>query len=454
MSYVSHQRAGLAVGTRRPPWPFLLFLTAVLFVNYHNFSLDHREIYSGNSSQNNFAASVNGSVIDHIALLALGIGAVYSLARHRVRGVFRADGLLGWLVVGFVGWAVISVLWAADLPLTLQRLAGLAIQSVAAVAVARRLLLREIVLWTFFSTFIYLSFGIAVEVLSGAFWPFASGYRFAGSMGPNDQAVECGILLLSAVAAVDLARRWRKLGFFCACLGFIFLILCASRTALTASVLALCVYVGLVKSRRSKAAMACTVAFISCLLLLFMEAGLAPHLKSAILLGRDDPNSVDTFAGRTMIWRDVGPYIREHPVLGYGYGGFWNPSHITAISDEVSLGVPNGHSTYVDYLLTLGGVGLIAYVSILLIGIRRTFRLYKRSQDPAFAFCAAVLVFCAVHGVLESATAERGLVKFLCMVVLVEIAFAFTQRSSWVTAVSSSSTAPRPHDSRTLVEVG
>jgi O-antigen ligase len=260
-------------------------------------------------------------------------------------------------------------------------------------------------------------------VLFGAFRPFASGYRFAGGQDPNSEGIDCGLLLLSAVAAGDLERRWRALLWACALLGFVFLILSGSRTALAAALLALVVYVAAVCSRGTKIAMALSLSILFCFLLLFLGAGLLSGVKSAILLGRDDPGSVDTFSGRTMIWEDVGYYIRQRPILGYGYGGFWNPTHISVISDEEKGGVPEGHSAYVDYLLTLGTVGLVAYTFLLVAGIKRAFRFHRLSQNPAFAFCGVLLVFCALDGLLESATLNGSLLMFLWMVVLARLAF-------------------------------
>jgi O-antigen ligase len=307
------------------------------------------------------------------------------------------------------------------LPLTLKSLTGFGILCIAAAAVVRRLLLREIILWTFFSTILFLFIGVSAEVLFGTFRPFASGYRFSGSLHPNSQGTECGLLLLSAVAAADLDKRWRALFWACAFLGFVFLILSGSRTALAAALLALVVYSAAACSRATKIALAYSLSIIVCFLLLFLEAGLLPGLKGTILLGRDDPDSVGTFTGRTMIWEDAGYYIRQRPILGYGYGGFWTPTHINVISDEEKWGVPDGHSAYIDYLLTLGTVGLVAYTLLLFAGIRRAFRFHRLSRNSAFAFCGAFLVFCALDGFFESAIGEASILLFLCMVVLARL---------------------------------
>jgi exopolysaccharide production protein ExoQ len=431
MIHSSHLHPEVGLTVKRAPWLFFLFLTVLFFLSYRNLSINPQGVDNEDASSDQFATSVSGTPVTHFAQILLAIGAVITLIRYRAYGHLRINGISGFLFLTFVGWAFISPLWAEHLQLTVQRLGGFAILCIAAAAVTRRLSLREIIIWTFLSTAMFLFLGILVEVLFGTFHPFASGYRFAGSLGPNDQGVECGILLLSAAAAADVEIRRRGLFWACGILGFIFLVLSGSRTALAASVLALVVYEAAVRSKRSKIVAVFTACILSCLVLLLLGAGLLPNLRSAILLGRDDPDSVDSFSGRTMIWQDLEQYIRERPILGSGYGGFWTPNHIEKISDEENHGVPNGHSTYVDYLLTLGAVGLAAYSGLLLAAIRDAFRCHKRSHDPAFAFCGALLVFCAVHGFLESGSAERGILKFLCMVVLVRLAFEPPQQISW-----------------------
>ncbi len=95
---------------------------------------------------------------------------------------------------------------------------------------------------------------------------------------------------------------------------------------------------------------------------------------------------------------------------------------MSAISEEEKWGVSSSHSAYLDYLLSLGAVGLVAYAFLLLAGIKRAFRFQRLSRSSTFAFCGALLVFYALDGLLDSATVEPSLPMFLCMVVLVSLA--------------------------------
>ena len=53
-------------------------------------------------------------------------------------------------------------------------------------------------------------------------------------------------------------------------------------------------------------------------------------------------------------WQDLVPYIRDRPIQGYGYGGFWTPKVSDVIADKEDWAVPNAHSAYIDYFLALG----------------------------------------------------------------------------------------------------
>jgi O-antigen ligase len=171
-----------------------------------------------------------------------------------------------------------------------------------------------------------------------------------------------------------------------------------------------------------KIAMAYSFSIAFCLILLVMGDTFLPKLQSAVIAGRDS-STMDTFNGRTGIWDDVGYYIRQRPILGYGYGSFWTPAHLKEVSETEKWAVPDGHSAYLDYLLTLGSVSLALYILLLILGIMRAFCFYRSLRNSTFAFCAALLLFCALNGLLESAMVDPSVLMFLSMVVLARLAF-------------------------------
>lgn len=427
----------VAAGARRNhlPWLFLFFLTTVFFVNYHDLTNNYHSLAGQDtltSSVDDIATAVdNGSLVRQISLLSLLTFALVSLLRHRGAGRLVCDSPLSWLIVSFVVWAFISPLWADDILLTIRRLVVFGILCIAAVVVARYLSLRDVIWWSFLSTLLFLFAGVVAEMFYGTLRPFTPGYRFAGTLHPNGQGIECGLLVLSALALAEIDKRHQALFRGSALLGFVFLILTASRTAITAAVIAVGIYIFTVQTRRARVLMACSIGVICCSVLLFVGAA-SPKIKSSLELGREDAGDADSFNGRTTLWRSVGRYIRQRPILGYGYCGFWTPTHVRAISDEEGWAVPNSHSAYIEYLAGLGIVGLGAYASMLVVAIRRAFRSYTLSRSSVFAHCGALLVFYAVDSLLEAAESEGSLIMFLCMVMLVRL--AFLGRPDWTRA--------------------
>jgi exopolysaccharide production protein ExoQ len=424
MAYYDHSLAGPPSQITRPPWLLFLMLAAVFFFLYHDLSFSNRGINNYNPSEEDLTSLVvDGTPTHRIALLSLGFMALVSLVRHRASVRLQIHGFLGWILLSFVAWAFVSPMWAEDPALTFKRLLGFGMMCIGAVAIARRFSFREIILLTLFSTALFLAIGFSVEVVLGIFRPYASGYRFAGMLHPNGQGVDCGLLLLSGLAAADSEKHRRNIFWSCALIGFIFLVLTASRTALAATVLAIAAYSSAAWSSRAKITIVYVLGILFCVVLLVLVNISLPMLRRAVVLARDDGGDSESFNGRTEVWGEVSAYVQRRPILGYGYGGFWTPTHMSEIAGDEKWAVPDSHSAYLEYLLNLGAVGLVAYVLLLCAGLWRAFRFRRISQNTSFAFYGALLVFSVTVGLLEAGPAEPSLLMFLSMVVLAQLAF-------------------------------
>lgn len=422
MNHFTRGYSRAAFNIQRFPWLTFLFVAVVFFYSQEGMDFLNKGVQASNPPEAELLAGVvEGSLSREIALMALGLFAVISLIRHR-EARLRPNGTFGWTVLFYVGWAILSLAWAEDRVLTFRRLAIFAILCLAAAAIASRLAPRGILLLTFFCTFLFLFVGVLGELALGAFHPFMPGYRFAGSLGPNPQGINCALLLLSGVAAAHTDRRRRIVFGTSAMLGFAFLALTGSRTALAAAIFSVVVYMSLVVSRSAKIGLSLTLGMAICLIFLLTPEVHYSALQRAALLRNDDP-AVSSFDGRATIWADCLNYAYRRPLLGYGFGGFWTEGHITEISAIESWGVAEAHSAYVDCLLSLGFVGLAGYVFALLGGLVRSFALYRASRDPATVFTAAFLIFCLIHGFLESGIRDASFLMFLLMIVLARLAF-------------------------------
>lgn len=79
----------------------------------------------------------------------------------------------------------------------------------------------------------------------------------------------------------------------------------------------------------------------------------------------------DTLSGRVAIWASIMPYIREHLLLGSGYGSFYAIGEASPMLrlgvNKVVAAVGHSHSGYFEILLTTGIVGLILALVALVV---------------------------------------------------------------------------------------
>lgn len=401
-------------------WLSFLFVTVVFLIN-HDWSLS--QTFGDSSTAVDALAAIRdeGTPLRRIVFLALGAFAAVSLFRNnRGRGI-RINGALGWLILLLLAWTSMSVAWSANPAISFKRLIVVAMLWLGALALSQRFTLREIALWTCFSTAFYLHYSLVAELRFGAFHPFSAVYRFAGTVAPNTQAVNCALLFFSGLLLFISEKRWRWFFLLIACEGFVFLFLTKSRTSLGSALAALFIVGFLIAPLSRKSVLVLSGGLLSCFLLLFADQ-VVPSLQQAFTLGIERGDSHDiTLTGRTFIWAQALRYVAERPLQGYGYGGFWTSRHILDFAAEQRWAVPDAHSSYLDLVLGLGLVGGGVYVLLMVLGIKRALRYHKGSGHLGFAYLAAVLLFVALVGVTESIVLYGNHVTFITMLIFARL---------------------------------
>jgi exopolysaccharide production protein ExoQ len=405
-------------------WLAALTLTGVFFLATHDplASLQWRRTIPEEVRELVREVS-EGRMQRRLAFPLLGaFGGIGLVLRSKLR--FRPDPVLAGLLAAFLSWQFMSVAWAADPLLTAKRLVVLGMMVMGAAGMVRHLSLTSLLRALAICTALNVGVGVAAEVWLGTFEPFGAGYRFAGTLHPNQQGINCALLALSAVYLLRAASspRVRALAFAALWVAISFLVLTRSRTALTAAILALLVFLALDATHLRRIALGAGATSAFALLLLLGANGMLPAFRDALLLGRDE-SSLATLTGRTDIWSYGLRHVLDRPIAGHGYNSFWSARHTAEVSQLVDWKISEGHSAYLDTLLNLGAVGLLLFVSLFALAIVAALVRHRSSCDPAYAVVAAVVAFGALDGLLESAIFIPNLLSFLILTLIGALAF-------------------------------
>ena len=316
--------------------------------------------------ETNIQANVEGNRGRQAALAGLAVlGAVLLLSPSESR--LRLGGLLALAALFFLGWSAASVLWS-EIPLvTVRKLAVLGCLSLGAVGLAKWLSLRELMLLTLCTTGLLLAAGVAAGIYFGDFSPLdrviplqrpdvarlfgvgrvpvrprggrplANGGPLSHRPRPRRGSLHHPGLVYSLKprANAGSARRrrpgnpWRAFSW-------------PPRRQLIAAVVV------------------CTACSLGLLVAELSGGKPLDGLIDAVNLGRTE--SAADISGRAGLWRDVGPYVAERPLGGYGYESFWTPQRLFAVGED-NWGAPDAHNNFINLTLGAGVVGTAACTS-------------------------------------------------------------------------------------------
>ena len=421
---------------RSLPWLGFLVIAGVFFFTSHDlfyarYSLE-RSVEEFNptvtEALNLLAQFERGQLLNAVAYLILGGWGALTVALALRERRLQMQGVLSFLALAFVLWVPLSLLWADVFSVTVNKVAIFVMLSVAVLGVAVRFKPQDLLLFVVLSSTAYLLAGLVMELAQGSFRPWIGGYRFSGTIHPNGQGLNCGLLVLAALLS---AQRWRGLRLTFASIAlvaFVFLLLTKSRTPLGAMLIALAMYWVFTQPFTVKVMLATLAGMAATFVAIFRDS-LIPALLEAIQLGRTDLQqtgvSGKTLTGRTALWEEAWYFITERPLLGWGYNAFWTVDNNLDIGDQIDWLPGSAHSIYFDLMLGLGIIGAVIFLAAVVLGIARSYGYYRRSgNDPAYVFFWSVMLFALVHGAAESTFLFPAAHSFLLLAVLGHLAFA------------------------------
>lgn len=331
-------------------------------------------------------------------------------------------------------WCWLSLLWAVDPEIAIRRVVLLTISILSVTYIVRSMKYAKtlnLLIWFLFCMMVidWISiwlFPLAVHQASDL--DLAGDWRGIHSHKNEAGAIYAFCIILFGYAALE-TRRLLWLASSIAAL--LFLWMTASKTAIGFVLIAILIgafaHYGYRYERFRNKAFA--IGIISILAALTF----ATDQVEKLWLVLDDPSA---FTGRTKIWPVVLNYASDHPLLGAGYGSFWNIGNASPIFDyapgDLTAFFTHAHNGYLNVLAELGLVGLT--LTVLGMVIRPLFALfysplkYKMSRP---LLCSMIVFFC-LHELLESSFLGRGnsiwLIALIVYCLLSEAAFTSVEK--------------------------
>jgi len=322
--------------------------------------------------------------------------------QHRGFGAIRAIPLS---VMALLGWCLASALWAAE-PNVVFRRAGLEIVIVSSLFLGIDALgaERAFGIWRWLLAAVLLIGFVSVPLipaarhLAGETSDAALVGNWRGLYGHKN--IAGAVCAMTAIVFLFSKTGWRNcIGIAIAIAACIFLAMTRSKTSL--GLLPPALVAGLLYRFGWRDSLSRAILVAVGLLLLVAAAGLAAIDAGAIAHALEDPQQ---FTGRAAIWAAELGYIRDHPLLGSGFGTFADTGGLSPLHNYVSgswIGAAShGHNGYLQLCVTIGGIGFaLALWALVVVPLKRFWALDESTFKPMLL---ALFTFLLLHNAMES----------------------------------------------------
>jgi exopolysaccharide production protein ExoQ len=343
------------------------------------------------------------------------------ISRYReILPLVRANKCLCLLVL----LAIVSAVWSQDPVATLHHGIALLATTLFGIDFAVRYSIREQLRFSCIVLGSVILLSIAAEIVLPGLLPHAGPDPSAWHGVFGQKNILGKIVVLAAAAFLSRPRHSRRdtvliVSLMAIAGALVFASHSVSSLVELAAIILISRVIGALRWRPSKLILA---AFLSLLIAIPTVYWALNNIGSVTrALGRDP-----TLTGRTEIWRLVRESIASRPILGFGYGVFWEYSSQegSRIRSAVGWEVPGAHNGYMDLLLDVGFVGLLLFAVAYVVTVRRTVILFRRG--PAIDMIWPLLFL--TEGLLVQST-ESSIVtpNLIYWILYVAIAFSVSK---------------------------
>jgi exopolysaccharide production protein ExoQ len=377
------------------------------------------------------AASANGDMLRQIVFLGtFGMILYGALRKHGMLAIRAIPVLIAMLLL----WCLVSALWT-DEPAVVARRAVLCAIFVSSMLLAVDTLgaERTIALWRITIGAIILCDIASVAIFHNAIHQpddleagLAGAWRGLHSHKNMAGSVAASAVVMFFYFALESRRR---IDIFLCAASFLFLIMTRSKSSLGLLPVAMAAgWVYRVAARNSLDRLIAAVAAVLFVLAFGMVVVLEWQVIARFL---EDPQH---FTGRAEIWSAEAAFIKDHPFFGSGFGTFGNTGVRSPIYYYVGRGwvsqIGEGHSGYLEMLVTLGGIGFAIGMSALVIQPFLQFWRAERGADSRLnGMLFTLFVFDVLHNFMESDFVQVTSAQWGQMLVVIAI-LRVTQREA------------------------
>ena len=324
------------------------------------------------------------------AMWLLVVALMFGRVRLALRRLLRHRTILVWAVL-----APVSALWSQVPDLSARRGMFLAMAFVFAWFIVDFYTPRE-------QARILIAVGILVGVASLLMalvlpeYGIASGGEWKGVFGQKNRLGLSIFYLFSSLPFRAFAsnRRFLRLGLEVVLpLGLIVMSQSKTSLILTAVLIGVRVLGPHIARRRRDQLPFLVFALVVGLPLLIIAASAAQAFLLG-LIGRDP-----TLTGRTEHWSLLLTFVARHPVLGYGYEGFWiGAGDSLDVVRSLHAVMTGSDSAFVDTMLEFGLLGLVLLIAVFAGAVRDIVKLGRMASPPLLGYWYAGVILATMVG--------------------------------------------------------